>query len=118
MSPTTSCTTAARRSWSGWGCGRCWPHARRLINSAANPKLAVFFVSLFPQFVTPDHPVLPAALLMSTAIVTFDLVWYGTVAFVVDRLRRTVAPRLTRVLQRLTGAVLIAFGLRLATENR
>jgi threonine/homoserine/homoserine lactone efflux protein len=35
-----------------------------LITSLANPKLAVFFVALFPQFVPRGTPVLPAALAM------------------------------------------------------
>ena len=89
-----------------------------VVNSAANPKLAVFFISLFPQFVAPGHPLLPTALLMSVVIVGFDLAWYGTVAFLIDRLRRTVMPRATRALQRTTGAVLLGFGVRLAAETR
>ena len=89
-----------------------------LVNSAANPKLAVFFVSLFPQFVSPGHSLLPVALLMSLTIVVLDVVWYGTVAFVVDRLRRSVMPTMTRALQRVTGVVLLGFGVRLATETR
>jgi threonine/homoserine/homoserine lactone efflux protein len=89
-----------------------------LVNSVANPKLAVFFVSLFPQFVAPGQRLLPAAVLMSCAVVAFDVVWYGAIAYVVDRTRRAVAPALLRRLQRVTGAVLLGFGLRLATESR
>jgi threonine/homoserine/homoserine lactone efflux protein len=89
-----------------------------LVNSLANPKLAVFFVSLFPQFVTPGTAVLPAALAMAAVIVAFDLIWYGAVAVLVDRFRRALAPRLLRGLERVSGAVLVFFGLRLATETR
>lgn len=89
-----------------------------LVNSLANPKLAVFFVSLFPQFVTPGTAVLPAALAMAAVIVAFDLIWYGAVAVLVDRFRRALAPRLLRRLERVSGAVLVFFGLRLATETR
>jgi threonine/homoserine/homoserine lactone efflux protein len=46
-----------------------------LINNLANPKLAVFFVALFPQFLTPEAAVLPAAAAMAGGIVAFDLVW-------------------------------------------
>src|SRR5436305_7417425 len=35
-----------------------------LIGAAANPKLAVFFVALFPQFVPKGAPALPTALAM------------------------------------------------------
>jgi threonine/homoserine/homoserine lactone efflux protein len=89
-----------------------------LVNSLANPKLAVFFVSLFPQFIKPGTAVLPAALAMAAVIVIFDVVWYGTVAMLVDRVREALAERLLRRLERLTGAVLLLFGIRLATEAR
>lgn len=53
-----------------------WRAARRgCFNSLANPKLAVFFVALFPQFLTPGTPVLPAALGMASVIVAFDVIW-------------------------------------------
>ena len=86
-----------------------------LVTSLANPKLAVFFVALFPQFVPAGAPVLPSALLMAAMIVGFDLVWYYAVA----RARRAFVegPWLARA-QRLTGAVLVGLGVRLAFERR
>ena len=96
-----------------------WRAARRgLVNSLANPKLAVFFVALFPQFLSPGADVLPAALAMAAVIVAFDIVWYGSIAVLVDRFREALRPRVLRRLERLSGAVLVAFGVRLATEAR
>ena len=43
-----------------------------MVTSAANPKLAVFFVALFPQFLSPGSAVLPAALAMGAVIVVYD----------------------------------------------
>ena len=90
-----------------------------LVTSIANPKLAVFFVALFPQFV-PDHQaVLPLAVAMAGIIVALDLVWYSTLAWLVGRARTafTSGPWLRRT-QRLTGCVLIGLGARLALERR
>ncbi|MBV8956349.1 MAG: LysE family transporter [Solirubrobacterales bacterium] len=56
-----------------------------LLTSIANPKLTVFFVALFPRLVPAGAPVLSAALTMVGAIVSFDLVWYSLLAFVVFR---------------------------------
>lgn len=89
-----------------------------LVNSLANPKLAVFFVALFPQFLAPGTAVLPAALAMANVIVVFDVLWYGAVAVSVDRFRRALAPRLLRRIEQVSGAVLVAFGLRLAADAR
>ena len=90
-----------------------------LLTSLANPKLAVFYVALFPQFVPAGAPVLPWALAMAGLVVVFDLVWYSALAFLVARARRAFVegPWLRRA-ERLTGAVLIGLGLRLALERR
>jgi threonine/homoserine/homoserine lactone efflux protein len=101
-------TPAPRRA--GWRVG--------LLTSLANPKLAVFFVALFPQFLRPGAAVLPAALAMAGVIVAFDLIWFSTLALIVDRAGAILRPRLRRIMERLTGTVLVGFGVRLATESR
>jgi threonine/homoserine/homoserine lactone efflux protein len=102
--------TAERRRPAGWRAG--------LITSMSNPKLAAFFVALFPQFVRPGAPVLPLGLSMAAAIVVFDLVWYSTLAFSVDRARTILRPHLQRRLERVTGTIMVGFGAKLATEAR
>jgi threonine/homoserine/homoserine lactone efflux protein len=90
-----------------------------LVTSLANPKLAVFYVALFPQFVPDGAPVLPWALAMAGLVVAFDLVWYSVIAYLVARARRAFVegPWLRRA-ERLTGAVLVGLGVRLAFERR
>jgi len=90
-----------------------------LVTSLANPKLAAFFVALFPQFVPHGTPVLPAALVMVGVIVCIDLVWYSLLAYLVARARRAFVegPWLRRF-ERMTGAVLVGLGVRLALERR
>ena len=90
-----------------------------LATSLANPKLAVFFVALFPQFVADGAPVLPPALAMAGLIVLLDLAWYSTLAVLVDRSRRAfMRSSLMRRLEELMGAVLIGLGVRVALEQR
>ena len=90
-----------------------------LIPSLANPKLAVFFVALFPQFIPDGAPVLPSALGMAATIVVLDLVWYSTLAYFVARTRRAfVEGAWLRRVERLTGGVLVGLGVRLALERR
>jgi threonine/homoserine/homoserine lactone efflux protein len=90
-----------------------------LVTSLANPKLAVFYVALFPQFVPAGAPVLPSALLMAATVVMFDLVWYSALAYGVARTKRafTQGPWLRRA-ERFTGGVLVGLGVRLALERR
>lgn len=90
-----------------------------LTTSIANPKLAVFFMALFPQFVPDGEPVLPAAVTMAAVIVALDLVWYSTLAALVARATDAfLRGGWLRRAERLCGGVLVALGLRLAFEER
>jgi threonine/homoserine/homoserine lactone efflux protein len=88
-----------------------------LITSLANPKLAVFFIALFPQFVGERGDVLPTTLAMAAMIVCFDFVWYSTLAVLASRAKAGLeASRAGRWMERVTGSVLIALGLRVALD--
>jgi threonine/homoserine/homoserine lactone efflux protein len=101
---------ARTRGLRGWRLG--------LVTGVANPKLAVFFVALFPQFLSPHAAVLPAALAMAGVIVAFDVIWFSTLTWLVDRAGALLRPRLNRLLERITGGILIGLGARLAAESR
>jgi threonine/homoserine/homoserine lactone efflux protein len=59
----------------------------------------------------------PAA--VAATIVCFDLVWYSTIAYAVARARRAfVEGPWARQVERVTGAVLVGLGVRLALERR
>jgi threonine/homoserine/homoserine lactone efflux protein len=88
-----------------------------VVTSLANPKLAVFFVALFPQFLASGAAVLPAAFAMAAVIVSFDLVWFGTLAWTVDRAGSLLRPRVRQWMERTTGGVMIALGIRVAAEG-
>jgi threonine/homoserine/homoserine lactone efflux protein len=93
--------------------------AQGLMTSGANPKLAVFFVALLPQFVPSGAPVLPWTLAMALILILVDLVYFTLLAWVVSRAKRAVVgSRLARRVERLTGAVMIALGVRVALESR
>jgi threonine/homoserine/homoserine lactone efflux protein len=90
-----------------------------LVTSLANPKLAAFFVALFPQFIPHGAAVLPRAVAMAVVIVAVDLVWYTTLALLVARARKAFTDGgWGRRIERMTGAVLIGLGVRLALERR
>lgn len=89
-----------------------------LVTAVANPKLAVFFVALFPQFLSPHAAVLPAALAMAATIVAYDLIWFSALAYAVDRAGAVLRPRLRRIMERVTGGVLVALGVSIAAEAR
>jgi threonine/homoserine/homoserine lactone efflux protein len=90
-----------------------------LINDLANPKIAAFFASLFPQFVPTEGASFGALMVLGLTFSMVTLTWLTAYAFAVakagDVLRRS---GVRRAIEGVTGAVLIAFGLRLASEHR
>jgi threonine/homoserine/homoserine lactone efflux protein len=90
-----------------------------LISNLGNPKMAAFFPSLLPQFVPSGEPTFLPLLLLGLLFCSLTFVWLSAYAVVVaragDLLRR---PRIRRTMEAVTGAVLVALGLRLAAEQR
>jgi threonine/homoserine/homoserine lactone efflux protein len=90
-----------------------------LVTAIANPKLAAFYLALFPQFVPDGESVLLAALVMAGLLVALDFVWYSVLAAVVARAaRRVVESAWLKRAQQTCGAVLVGLGVRLAFEPR
>lgn len=84
-----------------------------------NPKVGIFYTTFLPQFIAPGEPVFATSLLLAAIHGAMGLVWLSWYAYMVakagDVLRR---PSIKRLLDRVTGVVLIAIGLRLAVERR
>src|SRR5215467_13913785 len=82
-----------------------------------NPKVGVFFVSFLPVFIPRGAPVAPTSLLLGAIFLAEGIIWLVTIVLLGDRLGAVIGrPRIRRRLERLTGVVMIGFGLRLATE--
>ena len=89
------------------------------LSDLANPKIGIFFTSLLPQFVTAGHPVLLPFLVLGAIFVVMTVLWLTLYTFVAARVAETLKrPRVRAALDRFTGVVLIAIGLRLAAEHR
>jgi threonine/homoserine/homoserine lactone efflux protein len=90
-----------------------------LISNLANPKIAVFFTSLLPQFVAPGHAVLEPFLFLGGLFVAMTIVWLCGYALVAAKASSVLQrPRVKAALDCLTGVVLVALGVRLAFERR
>lgn len=87
------------------------------ITNATNPKATLFFLSLFTLVIQPSTPFLiKAAMGIEMAVAT--ALWFSLVAILVSH--RIIRQRLTRFqhyIERFMGAVLILFGIKLATTR-
>lgn len=87
------------------------PYRQGLLSNLANPKMPVFFISLLPQFGGSFFALTAHGVMFAT----MTLAWLALVSRGASLL---LVPRVRRVVDVVTGVVLVALGLRLATERR
>jgi threonine/homoserine/homoserine lactone efflux protein len=90
-----------------------------VVSNLGNPKMAVFFTSLLPQFAPAEGGSFVVMLGLGLVFCTLTFLWLTAYVAAVDRaghvLRRA---RVRRALDAVTGTVLVALGLRLASQDR
>jgi threonine/homoserine/homoserine lactone efflux protein len=100
---------AGRSAWQAWVVG--------FVTNGLNPKAPLFFLSVYTVVISPDTPLLVQAgygvyLAGATAL------WFLLVAWLFSRGRvRAGFARMGHWFDRLTGAVLIGLGVRLAVSE-
>jgi threonine/homoserine/homoserine lactone efflux protein len=86
-----------------------------LLSNLGNPKAAVFFSSLLPQFGNSFGELLA----LGAVVCSLTMAWLSAYAFVIARagdvLRR---PRVRRTIDAVTGTALVVLGVRLASTDR
>ena len=98
---------------------RTSPFRQGLLSNLLNPKIALVFTTLIPQFVDPDGPALAQTLLLATVFICMGLVWLTAYALLVAKVAAVLKrSAVRRVLHAVTGTVLTALGVRLAFERR
>jgi threonine/homoserine/homoserine lactone efflux protein len=90
------------------------PYRQGVLSNLGNPKMAVFFTSLLPQFGSSFG----AMLGLGVVFATLTLVWLCAYAVAVAKAKRVLQRSwVRRALGAVTGLVLVALGLRVATER-
>ncbi len=90
-----------------------------IINNLANPKMAVFFASVLPQFAPPGDGMLGTLLWLGVLFSLLTFFWLTAYAAAVARAGRLLREsRVARVVEGVAGLTLIGLGVRVATEER
>jgi threonine/homoserine/homoserine lactone efflux protein len=99
------------------GSGNWW--LRGFLNNLLNPKVGAFYVSFLPQFVPIGYAPAPFIVLLAGIHFFLGLAWAAALVLATTPLKRWLErPAVVRWLNRVTGAVFIGFGARLALERR
>jgi threonine/homoserine/homoserine lactone efflux protein len=91
-----------------------------IVTNILNPKVALFFLALLPQFIEPDSPTKALAFLaLGVTFVTTGTLWCLVLALGAARLQRFFQgnPRVRTTIDRAAGGLFIALGIRLAVER-
>jgi len=99
-----------------------WPAFRQgIVTNLLNPKVALFFLALMPQFISAGstHKV-GAFLALGFSFVAMGLAWCTILAVGASYLRKAFLrrPSLASWMNRVAGTMFIALGLRLATTRQ
>jgi threonine/homoserine/homoserine lactone efflux protein len=92
---------------------RCYREG--LLTNALNPKIAVFYFAVLPQFIKPNDPVLMKSFVMTFCHYVMGVIWLGGIALCAGQLRAVLTrPRVKAGLEAVSGLAMIGFGARLA----
>jgi len=94
---------------------------RGVLTNVLNPKVALFFLALLPQFIDPASSTKVAAFLaLGLTFVATGTAWCLVLALAAARVRGFFAgqPRAFAWLSRASGALFVFLGLRLAVSER
>lgn len=114
-------------SWQGVGQAQSVAPAKRqrtlvkafsegFLTNALNPKVSMFYLAAFPQFITIGETSAAASFLLVAIHSLLNAVWFGLMVLLLARLTKVARnDRFQRWLKAVTGAVFIGFGVKLAT---
>ena len=89
-----------------------------VLSNLGNPKMAVFFASLLPQFAPGGTASFAGLLAFGLLFCLLTLAWLTLYAVAVAHVRALLTGPARRALDALSGVFLVAFGARLALSER
>lgn len=90
-----------------------------IVSNLGNPKMAVFFASVLPQFTAPGQGMVSALAMLGLVFSLLTFVWLAAYATTLSTAGRWLGvSRVRRAVEAVSGAVLIGLGIKVAAEAR
>ncbi|MEI2393158.1 LysE family translocator [Priestia megaterium] len=88
------------------------------LTNLLNPKIAVFFLTFLPQFVNHESHTFMPFLILGITYIVLTVVWYLFYIFLLNQISSFMKkPKTQKVIEGITGTILIGFGIKLALEK-
>jgi threonine/homoserine/homoserine lactone efflux protein len=95
------------------------PLLQGFLTNVLNPKLAIFFVSFLPQFISNQAATTPQIIILSAVFIAMGAVWLSFYVMAVDSLSGYLQrPSVEVWIRRIVGTALGGLGLRLALATQ
>jgi threonine/homoserine/homoserine lactone efflux protein len=90
-----------------------------LLTNILNPKVAIFYLTVLPQFIGPGDSVIGKSLELAAIHIGIGTAWLSLYAYFLGRFAEALRrPGVRKWMERTTGAILLGLGVRLAWERR
>jgi threonine/homoserine/homoserine lactone efflux protein len=91
---------------------------RGFLTNMLNPKIGIFYITFLPQFVPAGADVVGYSFFLAGVHILLTLVWFAVLIAATAPLGKFLRkPSAIGALDRLTGGIFVAFGLKLATSS-
>ncbi|EGU35664.1 LysE family translocator [Vibrio scophthalmi] len=88
-----------------------------LLTNLLNPKIVLFYLSIFPQFVSPQH-ILEQSMLLGLTQAMVVSSWFLVVILFASKLKAMLTtPKVTKWLNYVSGGLFVSFGVSLASAR-
>lgn len=88
------------------------------LSNVLNPKTMIFYLAFLPQFLRPADPVWTSSLFLALIHWTEGMIWLGVLVHALSSVRRWLLhPTTLRILETLSGLLLVGFAVRLAVAR-
>lgn len=88
------------------------------LTNILNPKVAIFYLAFLPQFIGPDDPVFQKSVLLASIHAVEGIIWLSFISLFLHRIKAIIRrPKVRKIIEGISGTVLIGFGIKLGMEQ-
>jgi len=88
------------------------------LTNILNPKVAIFYLAFLPQFIGADDPVFQKSVLLASIHAVEGIIWLSFISLFLNRIKAIIRrPKVRKIIEGISGTVLIGFGIKLSMER-